>query len=69
MKQFCEEHGLTEYSFYAWRKRRQEKGPVRYLLELQPEVLPKSPSGAAVRYALNQWVALNAPSGIWRVGD
>jgi transposase len=26
--------------------------------ELQPEVLPKSPSGAAVRYALNQWEAL-----------
>jgi transposase len=30
----------------------------QYLLELQPEVLPKSPSGAAVRYALNQWKAL-----------
>ena len=30
----------------------------QYLLELQPEVLPKSPSGAAVRYALNQWDAL-----------
>ncbi len=30
----------------------------KYLLELQPEVLPKSPSGAAVRYALNQWEAL-----------
>jgi transposase len=29
-----------------------------YLLELQSEVLPKSPSGAAVRYALNQWQAL-----------
>ena len=29
-----------------------------YLLELQPQVLPKSPSGAAVRYALNQWEAL-----------
>jgi hypothetical protein len=30
----------------------------RYLLELQEQVLPKSPSGAAVRYALNQWEAL-----------
>lgn len=30
----------------------------QYLLELQPQVLPKSPSGAAVRYALNQWDAL-----------
>ncbi len=30
----------------------------RYLLKLKQEVLPKSPSGAAVRYALNQWEAL-----------
>ncbi|GAC1659662.1 MAG: IS66-like element IS682 family transposase [Acidobacteriaceae bacterium] len=30
----------------------------QYLLELQQQVLPKSPSGAAVRYALNQWEAL-----------
>src|SRR5689334_23729618 len=30
----------------------------QYLLDLQPQVLPKSPSGAAVRYALNQWEAL-----------
>src|SRR5947209_13821029 len=30
----------------------------QYLLELQPEALPKSPSGAAIRYALNQWEAL-----------
>jgi transposase len=30
----------------------------QYLLEMRPEVLPKSPSGAAVRYALNQWEAL-----------
>ena len=30
----------------------------KYLLQLQQEVLPKSPSGTAVRYALNQWEAL-----------
>jgi transposase len=30
----------------------------RYLLGLRQEVLPKSPSGAAVRYALNLWEAL-----------
>jgi hypothetical protein len=32
VKQFCKEHGLTEYSFYAWRKRLQEKGPLRFAL-------------------------------------
>ena len=30
----------------------------QYLLELREQVLPKSPSGTAVRYLLNQWDAL-----------
>jgi transposase len=30
----------------------------RYLIELKREVLPKSPAGGAVRYALNHWKAL-----------
>ena len=32
VKQFCKEQRLTEYSFYAWRKRLQEGGPVRFAL-------------------------------------
>ena len=32
VKQFCKEQGLTECYFYAWRKRLQEKGPVRFAL-------------------------------------
>ncbi len=32
VKQFCKERGLTECSFYAWRKRLQEQGPVRFAL-------------------------------------
>jgi hypothetical protein len=32
VKQFCREQGLTEWSFYAWRKRLQERGPVRFAL-------------------------------------
>ncbi len=32
VKQFCREQGLMEWSFYAWRKRLQEKGPVRFAL-------------------------------------
>jgi len=32
VKQFCKDRGLTEYSFYAWRKRLQESGPVRFAL-------------------------------------
>jgi len=32
VKQFCKEQGLTECSFYAWRKRLRETGPVRFAL-------------------------------------
>ena len=31
-----------------------------YLLEIQAEVLPKSPEGRAVRYTLKNWTALRA---------
>lgn len=32
VKQFCREQGLREWCFYAWRKRLQERGPVRFAL-------------------------------------
>lgn len=32
VKQFCKEQGLTEHSFYGWRKRLQQMGPVRFAL-------------------------------------
>jgi hypothetical protein len=32
VKQFCEERGLTEQSFYSWRKRLQFQTPMRFAL-------------------------------------
>lgn len=32
VKQFCKEQGVSEYSFYCWRKRLRESGPVRFAL-------------------------------------
>jgi|SRR5689334_3398745 len=32
VKQFCKERGLTECSFYAWRKRLRKKEAVRFAL-------------------------------------
>jgi len=32
VKQFCKEQGVSEYSFYTWRKRLHESGPVRFAL-------------------------------------
>src|SRR4051812_49686419 len=44
VKQFCKEQGLTEYSFYAWRKRLQQTGPVRFALV---DRNPRRQAGAA----------------------
>jgi hypothetical protein len=32
VKQFCNERGLSSWSFYTWRKRLREAGPVRFAL-------------------------------------
>jgi hypothetical protein len=32
VKQFCKERGVSEYSFYTWRKRLANKEPVRFAL-------------------------------------
>jgi len=40
IKQFCNERGFSEYSFYAWRKRLRKPQPVRFALvdrDLRPE--------------------------------
>jgi hypothetical protein len=32
VKRFCQERGITQWSFYAWRKRLREEGTVRFAL-------------------------------------
>ena len=32
VREFCKAHGLTAWSFYFWRKRLREAGPVRFAL-------------------------------------
>lgn len=32
VKQFCQERGITQWSFYSWRKRLREQGTVRFAL-------------------------------------
>src|SRR3982751_1580538 len=44
VKQFCKEQGLTEYSFYAWRKRLQQTGPLRFAL------VDRSPAAGRARH-------------------
>src|SRR5947208_13330151 len=47
VKQFCKERGLTEYSFYAWRKRLHEGGPVRFAL-VERKARPQERTAEAV---------------------
>jgi hypothetical protein len=32
VQRFCEDHGLTEQSFYVWRKRLRKQQPMRFAL-------------------------------------
>ena len=48
VKQFCKEQGLTEYSFYAWRKRLQETGPMRFALVDRRPARPQQRAAEAV---------------------
>jgi len=48
VKRFCEEHGLTQYSFYAWRKRLRQDGPVRFALVDKGAAQQQTTAAAAV---------------------
>ena len=63
MKQFCKEQGLTEYSFYAWRKRLQQTGPVRFaLVDRSPR--RQEPTAAALEVWLPTGERLRISAGV-----
>ena len=63
VKQFCKERGLTEYSFYAWRKRLQEKGPVFALVERSARRQDR-PTEAALELVLATGARLRIGAGV-----
>ena len=64
VKQFCKEHGLTEYSFYAWRKRLQKKEPVRFALVDRGSVRPEPATEAALELVLATGERLRIGAGV-----
>ena len=64
VKQFCKEQGLTEYSFYAWRKRLQEKGPVRFALVDRSPRRQERTAEAALELVLATGERLRISSGV-----
>jgi Transposase len=64
VKQFCKEHELTEYSFYAWRKRLHEKGPARFaLVESSPRRQERT-AEAALELVLTTGERLRIGTGV-----
>jgi hypothetical protein len=64
VKQFCKEQGLTEYSFYAWRRRLQETGPVRFALVDRNPRRQERAAEAALELVLATGERLRIGSGV-----
>ena len=64
VKQFCKEQGLTEYSFYAWRKRLQQTGPVRFALVDRSPRRQERAAEAALELVLSTGERLRISSGV-----
>jgi transposase len=64
VKQFCKERGLTEYSFYTWRKRLQEKGPVRFALVERSARRQERPAETALELVLATGERLRIGTGV-----
>ncbi len=64
VKQFCKEQGLTEYSFYAWRKRLQEKQPVRFALVERRAIRQEGTAEAALELVFATGERLRIGAGV-----
>lgn len=64
VKQFCKEQGLTEYSFYSWRKRLQKEESVRFAL-VERGTEPRKPgTEVAVELVLANGARLRISAGV-----
>ena len=65
VKQFCKEQGLTEYSFYAWRKRlQQQTAPVRFALVDRSPRRQERAAEAALELVLASGERLRISAGV-----
>ena len=64
VKQFCLERGLTQCSFYAWRKRLATKGPVRFALVERRGARQESAAEACLELVLASGERLRIGAGV-----
>lgn len=64
VKQFCQEHGITQCSFYAWRKRLREEGTVRFALVERGRVRPEPAAAPGLELILTTGERLRIGVGV-----
>lgn len=64
VKQFCNQQGVSEYSFYAWRKRLHESGPVRFALVERRARRQERTAEAALELVLTTGERLRIGAGV-----
>ncbi len=64
VKQFCKDRGLTECSFYAWRKRIGEKGSVRFALVERRGSRQELPAGSVLELVFTTGERLCISAGV-----
>lgn len=64
VKQFCKEEGLTQGSFYAWRKRLQKREPIRFALVDRGAVRQEPLTEAALELVLTTGERLRIGAGV-----
>ena len=64
VKHFCKEQGVSEYSFYAWRKRLHASGPVRFALVERRARRQERTAEAALELVLTTGERLRIGAGV-----
>ena len=64
VRQFCQERGITQWSFYAWRKRLREQGTVRFALVERGGILPEQATASGLELILTTGERLRIGAGV-----
>lgn len=64
VKEFCKERGISVWSFYDWRKRLREAGPVRFALVERAPVRQESAMDAHLEVILVSGERVRIGSGV-----
>src|SRR5262245_60879082 len=64
VKQFCKQRGLTDYSFYTWRKRLGQQQPMRFALVETGSMRQQSATEALLELVLATGERLRISAGV-----